>query len=251
MSSDAQVALVTGASRGIGRAIAVALAQTGRRVLINYRARRDAAEETLRLVTQAGGSGEIIQFDVTDGPAVERAVADVLQRHGRVDVLVNNAGVRSDMLMVWMQAADWNKVLDANLTSFFHVTRLIVKDMALRRSGRIVNIASVSGLSGMAGQVAYSASKAGLIGATQALAREVAKRNVTVNAIAPGFIATNLTAPLVNDPKFDEWVKQRCPLARWGTPEDIAWPAVFLASAAADFITGQVLYVDGGWMATF
>jgi 3-oxoacyl-[acyl-carrier protein] reductase len=239
--TERQVALVTGASRGIGRAIAVALAETGRHVAINYRTRTEAAEETLRRVQAAGGTGELAPFDVADRDAAERAVQEILQRHGRIDVLVNNAGIRKDMLLVWTEPRDWQEVLDTNLTGFYHVTRPVVKDMVLRRSGRIVNIASTAGQSGVAGQVSYSAAKAGLLAATQALAREVARRNVTVNAVAPGYIETDMLDGL---PK--EELAKSVPMSRLGTPEEVAAAVVFFCSPAASYITGQTLGVNGG-----
>jgi len=241
-----EVALVTGASRGIGRAIAVALAATpagagGRHVIINYHSREDAARETLGQVEARGGSGELLPFDVADAEAAARAVADVVERHGRIDILVNNAGIRSDMLMVWMEPRDWTSVLDTDLTGFYNVTRPVVKEMLLRRSGRIVNITSTAGQSGVAGQVNYSAAKAGLIGATQALARETARRGVTVNAVAPGYIETDMLDGL---PK-DELAKS-VPLGRLGKPEEVAAAVVFLCSPQAAYITGQVIGVNGG-----
>jgi 3-oxoacyl-[acyl-carrier protein] reductase len=236
-----QIALVTGASRGIGRAVALALAATGRHVLLNCRSRVDAAEEVLRTIQAAGGSGEVVPFDVADCAAAARAVEGILARHGRVDVLVNNAGVRDDMLMVWMQPPNWQKVLDTNLTGFFAVTQPLLKTMLVQRSGRIVNIASTAGQSGMPGQVNYSAAKAGLIGATKALAREVAKRGITVNAVAPGFIDTEMLQGL----PVAEMVKS-VPLGRLGRPEEVAAVVVYLCSADAGYITGQVIAVNGG-----
>ncbi len=238
---ERKVALVTGASRGIGRAIAVAFAQSAGHVIINYRTREDAARETLQQVESAGGKGELLPFDVADGEAAARAVQGVMERHGRIDILVNNAGIRNDMLMVWMQPKDWHRVLDVNLTGFFNVTRPVVKEMMLRRSGRIVNISSTAGQSGTPGQVGYSAAKSGLIGATQALAREVAKRHVTVNAVAPGYIDTDM---LQDMPK--ESLAERVPLGRLGRPEEVAAVVVFLCSPLAAYITGQVIGVNGG-----
>lgn len=238
---DQEIALVTGGSRGIGRAIAVALAESGRHVIINYRRNQAAAEETLALVQAKGGTGELAPFDVSDNAAVEPAVEGLLKRHGRVDVLVNNAGIRNDMLVVWMKPPDWDQVIQTNLSSFFFVTRLIVKEMMLRRRGRIINIASTSGQAGMAGQTSYSAAKAGLIGATQALAREVAKRQITVNAVAPGFIETDMLTGL---PK-EELVKT-VPVGRLGRPEEVAATVLFLCSPLAGYITGQVIGVNGG-----
>lgn len=236
-----QIALVTGGSRGIGRAISVALAKTGRHVYINYASNKEAALETLKTIETSGGSGELLPFDVCDKTDAENAVNHILETHDRIDILVNNAGIRDDMLMVWMEQENWNRVIDTNLSGFYNVTRLVVKDMLSKRSGRIVNVSSTSGQSGMAGQVNYSASKAGLIGATQALAKEIAKRHITVNAVAPGFIETEMLDGL----PAKELTKM-IPAGKIGKPEDVAAAVVFFCSPEASYITGQVLGINGG-----
>jgi len=238
---DKQIALVTGASRGIGRAVAAALAASGCHVLINYRQGQLKAEETLALVQRAGGSGELCPFDVADATACAQAVARVLQTHRQIDVLVNNAGIRHDALMVFMSAEQWTQVIATNLDSFFNVTQPVVKQMALQRRGRIVTIASTAGQTGVEGQTNYAAAKAGVIGASKALAREVAKRGVTVNVLAPGFIETEMTSGLPR-----EQLLAQIPAGRFGKPEDVAAAAVFLCSDAAGYITGAVLSVNGG-----
>lgn len=238
---DKKIALVTGASRGIGRAVAAALAADGCHVLINYRSRQPEAEETLALLHRAGGSGELCPFDVADAAACAQAVERLLHTHKRIDVLVNNAGIRDDALMVFMSAEQWSRVIATNLNSFFNVTQPVVKQMALQRRGRIVTIASTAGQTGVAGQTNYAASKAGVIGASKALAREVAKRGVTVNVLAPGLIETDMTAGLPR-----EELLAQIPAGRFGRPEDVAAAAVFLCSDAAGYITGAVLNVNGG-----
>lgn len=236
-----QTALVTGASRGIGRAVALALAASGRYVYINYVSNKAAAEETLSSIEAAGGKGEITCFDVADQEAAEACITAIIKARGTIDVLVNNAGVTADTLMVRMKKESWQRVLDTNLTGFYNVTRLVVKNMIRKRFGRIVNIVSTSGQTGQAGQVNYSASKAGLIGATKALSREVASRDITVNAVSPGFIETEMTQGL----PLEEVVKT-IPKGRLGKPEEVAQAVTFFCSDQASYITGQVLGVNGG-----
>ena len=236
-----QIALVTGASRGIGRAIALALARSGRFVYLNFASSREKAQAVLDEIENKGGHGQLLQFDVCSQEESEKAVEQVLSEKGKIDILVNNAGVRDDMLMVWMKKDNWQRVLDTNLTGFFNVTRLAVKHMLPKRFGRIINISSTSGQMGQGGQVNYSASKAGLIGATRALSREVAKRSITVNAIAPGFIETEMVDGL---PVKE--ISKTIPAGRFGKPEEVASAVVYLCSKDAGYVTGQVIGINGG-----
>ncbi|HWN97568.1 MAG TPA: 3-oxoacyl-ACP reductase FabG [Methylomirabilota bacterium] len=238
---DKKIALVTGASRSIGRAVAKSLAAVGCHILINYRRGQSNAEETLMLIKQAGGTGELCAFDVADAAACERGIENVIQLHQRIDILINNAGIRQDSLLVFMKPEQWSEVLATNLNSFYHVTRPVVKQMALNRWGRVVSIASTAGQTGVEGQVNYSAAKAGVIGASKALAREVARRGVTVNVLAPGFIETEMIAGLPREPLLAQ-----IPAGRFGTPEDVASAAAFLCSESAGYITGAVLNINGG-----
>ncbi len=236
-----QVSLVTGASRGIGQAIAVKLATLGCFVYINYHSSKEGAESTLAAIEQAGGQGKILSFSVTDAKESEQAVAAILQEKGKIDILVNNAGIKKDGFLIRMKEAHWHNVLDVNLNGFFNVTKPAVKSMLSKRYGRIVNITSTSGQAGQAGQVNYSASKSGIIGATKALAKEMAARNITVNAVAPGFIESEMTQDLSQD-----GILSMIPARRMGTCQEVAQAAAFLCSPLSGYITGQVLGVNGG-----
>lgn len=236
-------ALVTGGSRGIGRAVCMELVRLGYPVVINYVSNEEAALETKNAVEAQGGQAELLPFNVADVEAVDAALMAWSERHPEdyIAVLVNNAGVRNDTLMMWMQNEQWQQVMDIHLNGFFYVTRRLLKDMLTRRYGRIVNVVSLSGLKGLPGQTNYSAAKAGMIGATKALAQEVGKRGVTVNAVAPGFIATDMTKDM------DEKVlKEMIPLNRFGRAEEVADLVGFLASDKASYITGEVISVNGG-----
>jgi 3-oxoacyl-[acyl-carrier protein] reductase len=237
-----KVAIVTGASRGIGRAIAVVLAARGAQVVAA--ARGDHASDAVDAIASAGGRAELASVDVTDAASVDALVAGTLSRHGRVDILVNNAGIARDQLLLRMKRDDWDQVLATNLTSAFTCVQAVIKPMIRQRSGRIISISSVVGQMGNAGQANYAASKAGLIGLTKALARELASRNITVNAVAPGFVETDMTKAIADRAQGD-WVAH-VPLGRMGTPDDVAAAVCFLASDEASYITGQVLAVNGG-----
>jgi 3-oxoacyl-[acyl-carrier protein] reductase len=237
-----RVALVTGASRGIGRAIAISLASGGATVIAA--ARGSNALATVDGITAAGGAAELATLDVTDPASVDQVTRSALERHGRIDILVNNAGVTRDQLMLRMKREDWDHVLAANLTGAFTCTQAVLKAMVKARHGRIINITSVVGETGNAGQVNYAASKAGLIGFTKALAQEVASRGITVNAVSPGMIDTDMTKA-ISEGAHEDWAK-RIPVQRLGTPDDIAAAVRFLASDEAAYITGHVLAVNGG-----
>ena len=236
-------ALVTGGSRGIGRAVAVRLAGEGIPVIVNYTSNQAKAEETVAVIASTGGAAELLRFDVSDTEAVDAALEGWEAAHpdDYIGILVNNAGIRQDSLMIFMQNAQWNSVLDTTLGGFFNVTRRVLKNMLPRRYGRIINISSLSGLKGLPGQSNYSAAKAGLIGATKALAQEVAPRKVTVNCVAPGFISTDMTADL-----DEKELRKMIPAGRFGKPEELAALVAFLASEEAAYITGQTVSVNGG-----
>ncbi|WP_298586820.1 3-oxoacyl-[acyl-carrier-protein] reductase [uncultured Selenomonas sp.] len=244
MLLDGKTALVTGASRGIGRAIALRLAAEGARVAINYAGNVKAAEEVKAAIEAAGGTAILCRADVADSAAVEAMVADVAKEFGAIDILVNNAGITRDTLLMRMKDEDFAKVLDTNLKGVFYCTKAVSKLMMKKRSGRIVNMASVVGLVGNAGQTNYAAAKAGVIGFSKSAAKELASRGITVNAVAPGFIGTDMTADLPESVK--EKALSDIPLGRAGQPEDVANAVLFLASEQASYITGQVVHVDGG-----
>ena len=241
---NGKVALVTGAGRGIGRAIALALADQGAAVLVNYNGSRERALEVVEQITQKGGQAEAVSCDVSDFTACGKLVEEIVSKYGRVDILVNNAGVTRDNLILRMTEEEYDKVLDTNLKGAFNTIRHLSRYFLKQRSGKVINISSVSGVTGNAGQSNYSASKAGLIGLTKSVARELAGKGVCVNAIAPGYIATDMTEGLPE--KAKEGIKQMIPMGRIGEPEDVAQVAVFLAGKGADYITGQVICVDGG-----
>lgn len=244
MSLEGQIAVVTGASRGIGRAIGLALGREGAYVVVNYLSNRAAAEESLAKIVTQGGQGELAPFDVADENQVEDAVKGIVDRHKKIDILVNNAGTTSDNLLMRVKPADWNQVIGTNLKGTVLCTKVVSRYMIRQRYGRIVNLSSVVGQMGNAGQSLYAASKAGIVGFTKAIAREIASRNVTVNVVAPGFIDTDMTAKLAE--KLREDFLQAIPLGRFGTCEEVAEMIVFLAGHKAGYITGQVFSVNGG-----
>lgn len=244
MLLDSKVALVTGGSRGIGRATAVALAKAGAKVVINYAGNTAAAQATLEEIAALGGQAAAIQADVADGSAVEAMVKKALESFGRIDILVNNAGVTRDNLLLRMKEEEWDSVMNTNLKGIFHCTKQISRVMIKQKCGKIINMTSVVGVMGNAGQSNYAAAKAGVIGFTKSMAKELASRGITVNAVAPGFIATDMTSGLSEEVKGQ--MANGIPLGRFGIPEDVAAAVVFLASDAANYITGQTLHVDGG-----
>ena len=239
---DGQIALVTGASRGIGRAVALALAEAGAEVVVNYSSSPDAADAVVGEITGSGGRAYALQANVADEEAVNDLIKTVIERSGRIDVLVNNAGITRDGLLMRMKTEDWQSVINLNLSGVFLCTRAVTRPMLKQKSGRIINITSVVGLMGNAGQSNYAAAKAGVVGFTRSTAKEMASRGITVNAVAPGFIATDMTKDL-----DAEGILAAIPLGRFGTPEQVAGAVRFLAAdPASAYITGQVLQVDGG-----
>ncbi len=236
-------ALVTGGSRGIGRAVCVKLAQMGYYIIVNYVSNDAEAEKTLELIREAGSDGELLKFDVSNAEATKNAIEEWQEAHvGEfIEVVVNNAGIRKDNLLLWMEAEDWNRVLGIGLHGFYNVTRPLLQPMLVKKRGRIVNMASVSGLKGLPGQCNYSAAKGGLIAATKALAQEIGRKGVTVNAVAPGFIRTDMVEGL-----DEKTLKSTIPLNRFGEPEEVAELVGFLVSDKAAYITGECISINGG-----
>lgn len=239
-----KTALVTGASRGIGRAVAVALASAGAKVAVNYAGNDAAAEETKAAIEAAGGTAILVKADIADSEAVEKMVADTVAAFGQIDILVNNAGITRDGLLMRMKNEDFDAVINTNLKGVYYTTKAVTKLMMKKRYGRIINMASVVGLTGNAGQANYSAAKAGVIGFSKTVAKELASRGITCNMVAPGLIATDMTKDLPE--KAKEAMMTSIPLGRAGQPEDVAQAVLFLASDNASYITGQVINVDGG-----
>ena len=239
-----KIAVVTGAARGIGKEIALTLAKNGATVIVNYNGSKERAEAVVLEIKAAGGEAEAMQCNVADFEASEKMVQDVLSKYKKVDILVNNAGITKDNLIMRMTEEDYDAVLDTNLKGAFNMIRHLSRNFIKLRGGKIVNISSVSGVMGNAGQSNYSASKAGLIGLTKSVARELASRNVCVNAVAPGFIATEMTEVLSEE--VQKKIKEMIPLGKMGSPKDVAELVLFLARSRSDYITGQVMHVDGG-----
>jgi 3-oxoacyl-[acyl-carrier protein] reductase len=239
-----RIAVVTGGSRGIGRAVALRLAQDGAKVIITYVRGKEAADEVIETIKSNGGEAFAYQFDVSDYEATQTAFADILDKFGKVDYLINNAGITRDALLMRMKEEDWDKVIAVNLKGAFNCIKAVVRPMLKQKFGRIVNITSVVAFMGNVGQANYVASKAGLVGLTKALARELAPKGVTVNAVAPGFIETDMTAVLPE--KIKEYMLKLIPLGRFGQPEEVAEAVAFLVSDKAAYITGQVIHVNGG-----
>lgn len=244
MHLDKKVAVVTGGSRGIGRAICLSLAKAGAKVVVNFAGNAIAAREVQDLITAEGGEAIAVQGDVAKSEAAENLFKKALETFGHVDILVNNAGITRDNLLLRMREEDWDAVLETNLKGVFNCTKSAARIMIKQKAGKIINITSVVGITGNAGQANYAAAKAGVIGFTKSMAKELAPRGITVNAVAPGYIATDMTAGLPD--RVKEELSKGIPLGRPGTPEDVAAAVLFLASAAADYITGQTLHVDGG-----
>ncbi len=244
MMLEKMVALVTGGSRGIGRAICLRLASMGAVVGINYVSNPTAAEETLSLIEAQGGKGFTVRFDVADGDAVQENIKEIISTHGQIDILVNNAGITRDGLMARMKEDDWDSVLDTNLKGAFLCSKAVMRSMMKKRWGRIINVSSVVGFVGNSGQVNYGAAKAGLVGLTKSMARELAGRNITVNCIAPGYIVTDMTDGLTED--VQDALKAQIPMGILGTPEDVAGSVAFLTSPDSNYLTGQTLHVNGG-----
>ncbi|MHB1351347.1 MAG: 3-oxoacyl-ACP reductase FabG [Desulfobulbus sp.] len=244
MSLQGKVALVTGGSRGIGQQVCLRLAAMGALVGVNYMSNENAAKTTLSLIEQAGGKGFLAPFDVADSEAVQDRIKEIADSHDGVDILVNNAGITRDGLMARMKDADWDLVLDTNLKGAYTCSKAAMKGMMKKRWGRIINMTSVIGFLGNAGQVNYASAKAGLVGLTKSMARELASRGITVNCVAPGYIVTDMTSEL--SPEIQEAIKKQIPLGTLGQPQDVAAAVAFLASPESGYITGQTLHVNGG-----
>ncbi len=236
-------ALITGGSRGIGRAICIKMASMGYYVLVNYKTNVEEANKTLAIIKQNGGGGELLQFDISNKEQIVQTLGKWIEANEEkhIEVLVNNAGIKDDVLMAWMKDEQWENVIKTNLDSFFYVTRLVLNGMLHKKYGRIINVVSLSGLKGVPGQTNYSAAKAGVIGATKALAQEIARHGITVNAVAPGFIKTDMIEGL-----DEKEVQKMIPVRRWGLPEEVAHAVGFLASPEAAYITAEVLSINGG-----